>query len=81
MVRDQVSHPFVVNQFRPGGSIEAVRSQAQNKITERRGIENRRVQNGREIRHKLFVELELLGFGGDGIQRLFTLSIGLLLVG
>ncbi len=67
--------------MRPGGSIEAVGGQAQDQITERRGIKNRRVQDGRDVRQSLFVELELLGFGRDRIQRLFAASIGLLLVG
>ena len=81
LVRDHVSHPFVVNQCGPSGPIETICGQAQNKIAERGGIENRCVQNGREIRHGLFVELELLGFGGDGAQRLFALNVGFLLVG
>src|SRR5690242_20129645 len=64
-----------------GDAVEIFCGQAQSEITDRGRVQNRRVQNGREIRHRLFVELELLGFGGNSIQRLPALSIGLLLVG
>ncbi len=81
MCADQVSHPLIVNLLGPDGIEETVRRQTQHEIAQRRGIKDRRVQDGPENWHALLVQLELLGLSGNGSQRLFAPAVRLFPIG